>query len=887
MTEPTPQQLQAEIARLQQQLAEFQSRQSGQVAGSGAMVQGGSVGAGAYGTAIGTIQGNAYFGPEPEDPAAALRIYRQVYVASCRQLPLRGVDVGASDPKGNRKQIDLDQVYIALDTTAQIDEETLQRSLADPQTLLRFNLPKGGAIERVALQAEKQRQEDKLRPLPVLTAVIASPRAVLLGAPGSGKSTFAGHLGLCLALHGLDPTAGWLDRLPGWPAQADVIPISVLLRDFAHSLPQAKGRATPQLLWDFIVDRLASQNLQSVAKPLHDALEGGRAIVLLDGLDEVPSRGQRSHVRDAVAAFAQRYPRSRLAVTCRTLSYQDAVSQLEGIPVYELAPFDEPKIDQFINAWYQELAGAGVVKAADVDRLTKGLRAAVRRPDLRRLAPNPLLLTVMALVHTHKGQLPDARALLYEETVDILLWRWEQIKPGSDEDQPALHRLLQVAGRTDVDLKRVLWRMAFEVHRQSRAGDGEALADIGELQLEKALAELHPERSRDWAAAVVEAMKLRAGLLLERAPEVYTFPHRTFQEYLAGAHLATQANFAAQAVKQMTDPALWWEVILLAAGRLVYLVGDTDKPLALVGELCPGHGADTRQGWKQATLAGDVLREIGINRVQESVLGQDLLDRVQGRLVDALATDKLTAKERALAGVTLAKLGDPRKEVTTVEHMPFCLVPGGTFWMGDGKEQHRCETAVVDFWIGRYPVTNAQYILFIQAGGYGHDSYWREAKQAGFWRPGEFKGRYDSAWRSGPVESREPFGLPNHPVVGVTWYEALAFTRWLTDYLCGKQLLASGWAIQLPSEAEWEKAARGGWQVAAGPVYRSPEQGLEATVSPVNNLSLRSTIQTTSAPTPGWMRSTRSGRTTLLPGLVRPVQWAAFPAAQAHTASKR
>ncbi|MEI2688825.1 MAG: SUMF1/EgtB/PvdO family nonheme iron enzyme [Anaerolineae bacterium] len=167
--------------------------------------------------------------------------------------------------------------------------------------------------------------------------------------------------------------------------------------------------------------------------------------------------------------------------------------------------------------------------------------------------------------------------------------------------------------------------------------------------------------------------------------------------------------------------------------------------------------------------------------------------------------------------------------------MSFCLVPGGPFWMGDGKEQHRCEAAPADYWIGRYPVTHAQYALFVRAGGYGHDAYWPEAQQAGYWRPGQFKGRYDKSWRNGPLELREPFGLPNHPVVGVTWYEALAFTRWLTDHLRAKELIEPGWAIRLPGEAEWEKAARGGWQVPAQPVLRSPEQGLQATVPWVKN----------------------------------------------------
>jgi len=102
---------------------------------------------------------------------------------------------------------------------------------------------------------------------------------------------------------------------------------------------------------------------------------------------------------------------------------------------------------------------------------------------------------------------------------------------------------------------------------------------------------------------VIEAIRLRAGLLLERAPEVFTFPHRTFQEYLAGAHLAAQADFARQASRLSEQGALWREVILLAVGRLVYLAGDTDKPLALVGELCPRRRKiprppGARRGWR-------------------------------------------------------------------------------------------------------------------------------------------------------------------------------------------------------------------------------------------------------------------------------------------------
>lgn len=134
------------------------------------------------------------------------------------------------------------------------------------------------------------------------------------------------------------------------------------------------------------------------------------------------------------------------------------------------------------------------------------------------------------------------------------------------------------------------------------------------------------------------------------------------------------------------------------------------------------------------------------------------------------------------------------------------------------------------YWIGRYPVTNAQFGEFAAAGGYREARHWGEAQAAKYWSPAGFKGRWDNEWRLGPYDYGEPRNLPNHPVVGVTWYEALAYTRWLGERLAGQ--IPAGWKVRLPNEPEWEKAARGGAEIPSQALIRSASAGLTAETAP-------------------------------------------------------
>jgi formylglycine-generating enzyme required for sulfatase activity len=153
----------------------------------------------------------------------------------------------------------------------------------------------------------------------------------------------------------------------------------------------------------------------------------------------------------------------------------------------------------------------------------------------------------------------------------------------------------------------------------------------------------------------------------------------------------------------------------------------------------------------------------------------------------------------------------------------WCEVPAGPFLMGspdedelaydDEKPKHTYEIKQ-PYFISRYPITNAQYDAFVQGGGYREARYWTEAGWA--WRKHEEV--------IGPRDYGMPYILSNYPVIGVSWYEAVAFCRWLKEYLrtIGHEFKVwedgeirernapfETFNIQLPSEPQWEKAARG------------------------------------------------------------------------------
>jgi formylglycine-generating enzyme required for sulfatase activity len=728
--------------------------------------------------------------PRPPSLADLVRdahLYLEYIAPLCQRLPLIGLD-----PKAKDTPLTLDAVYTSLDT-------------------------------RISERAEEfpGRRGQEAKPLSALQAVARHSCLVLKGDPGSGKSTFISYLSLCLAKHHLEPDGKWLERLEGWPAGERPIPLTIVLRDFVRAQPEELPDPHLTCLWEFFLKTLKDTDLDICANALKAALNLGHAIVFLDGLDEVPTDAQRDFVRACVLKFAERYRHSRLLLTCRTIPYQAMLqkeaedieahprvdARLADVPDFELAPFSDEKISKFITAWYTAHAPKPFSREVAEER-RRGLAQAVQRPELRRLAGNPMLLTDMALLHTHRGRLPDDRAKLYKEVIELLLLRWDETKSGG-----GLQELLREAKRDDNDLLRTLGAVAYAVHSRSRNLKADETGDIQRHELLDALEALHPEKSLDWAKRVIETVEQRAGLLIAREERVFAFPHRSFQEYLAALHLTKDKNFADKALALLDETGYWREVIKWAAGRVTHVDDVVEwKGFALLKKLCPNSSPPAPLPWHRVWLAGEALLEMSLAKVTQFDDGPELVTRIRGLLKQLLAQEALTPFERAQAGMALGQLGDDRPGVgtrldaeqkTVPDFAWTSVIPPEEFIMG-GKTLHQDSLQfkhrlLHPFCVAVYPVAVAQFELFIQNGGYTRERLWTKAGWQ--WRQKEQRTR--------PDDSDSAFQTPNHPRVGVTWYEAMAFCNWLNATFTPEELkLPGGWKVRLPSEAERERAAR-------------------------------------------------------------------------------
>lgn len=626
----------------------------------------------------------------------------------------------------------------------------------------------------------------------------------LIGDPGAGKTTLLRHLFRRVVM---GEVAGPVAHLRG------LHPVLVRLVTVTDGEQVARGLAQ-------IIARVAAEDGYPEAGRAVLARPDRGFLFLLDGLDEVRDEPTRRRICGWLNREIDHWPACGFVVTSRRAAWARTPDLGARFLPVSVQGLHQDAREEYVRRWFRAVERhffQGVVSPAEVaevearaSRKAAALLAVLATPAWRtstrllEMTANPLMLSTLCLAHYNDTRLPEQRGELYECTLGLLIEVWTREREGG----PTLR--LETA-------RLVLQPLAYAMHEQDRR----------ELSVEEAAALIQEPLRR---VAVVRAVaptperfldlvRDECGVLMSRDLGRIELVHLSFQEYLAACHVSSLGLGRALA-DRAGDPR-WEEVILLAMSRpgvfepfMTRCLERGDVDVALLRQclreapqILPGpfEAAADRALARLRALDGPLAR-LGrwllgrpapspaadeLRRLFELVQGHDLPGLVErARSVLDAGDRALRAAARALVGMPDAA-GAPREGqpfVEPVTGMAFVWLPGGRFVMGSSKQpgqpsydsQARDDelpshpVRLTGFWMSMYPVTNEQYGRFVAE--IGHEA------------PERF------------VDRR--FNDPAQPVVTVSWNEARAFTAWLTTQL-------DGVVARLPTEAEWEYAARG------------------------------------------------------------------------------
>jgi formylglycine-generating enzyme required for sulfatase activity len=761
--------------------------------------------------------------------------------AVCERLELKGF------VKEHLIIVSLESVYVPLST--QSAQGPAGRGLVEGMPLLR-------ATEEAGT-------------VPLTDLIARHPRLILVGEAGSGKTTFLKYVALSAgnACAGLGPGEGQ------WLGDAPPLPIFLPLHGFGIYLSDQKKAdresPSPDLLSDYVAHHL--RHLELPKGWIADRLKKGQILLLLDGLDEVARFEDRHFIAELVTHFAAHHDQCQVVVTTRPQGYEGAAQVGGDFERRDLNPLEWPEdIQTFLYRWNEAInrrAAGGTLSTQvlrqaheNADSLMARLEVAA---NVRELANNPLLLTVMAIVHYNVGTLPERRADLYNAATELLLG-WDK-RMGRELLAPPPWLDALTAAQRRLRLEELAFN--FQEQRVIEQPRTEVLAFVADHFL--AGSGLEAEQKARMQTEEYLAWVTDRTYVLQAIGGTIRFYRKPFQEYLAARRLARKPDLTGR-VRQIMEGDWhdrWWdETLLLTVGHLI-----TEDPPKANGLLLFIQGLDDppEAPHYNATFVARALAD-----VPQGLLGSvwETREGAVKHLAAAVGVVEpaFVPRARLEAGIALGALGDPRSgtgatpratDQPSIPDLLWVAVPGGPFLMGSTEEeverwkewtrqrvedgtyrvegltqeqlaeiyagwldgergQHLLE--VRSFLISRYPVTNAQYGCFVQADGYENPAWWGGEESAAWaWRQG--KPRWDWQRTDRPDFWHDPrLNGANQPVVGVTWYEAMAFCRWFNEQLRAMDGRLNVWrdgrfetvgaesiTVRLPSEAEWEKAARG------------------------------------------------------------------------------
>jgi NACHT domain len=410
------------------------------------------------------------------------------------------------------------------------------------------------------LQFAESRDDDAdTKNISFAEAVRRFERLVILGPPGAGKTTTLSYIALQFATG---------RGLQSFKIRKSLFPIYIPLRRLSGSAATILSD-----LLDLKTQILPEEVIREYPTGyIEKKLERGECIILFDGLDEVTDEDAHRAIADRINNFVERYHANRFIVTCRIAGWRNL---LPAFTVLEADDLSREEIHRFIRGWH-----AAIIILQERNRLEQEfsdpeerdkrwqeslIRIRVAIDDYSRrllnsidssarilsIATNPMLLSLICLVHLNRNILPRGRALLYGQCVEFLMDAWERSKGF----------LVTPSHITASQKEMVLRQIAFELHV---SGKGELSRTELEVLVEGVAAKLAIGGP---ASELLEDIERRSGILVERSIDVLGFSHLTLQEYLVAKHIQMNPVLT-PTLFSLIDNQEWREVVLLYAGLI-------------------------------------------------------------------------------------------------------------------------------------------------------------------------------------------------------------------------------------------------------------------------------------------------------------------------------
>ena len=686
--------------------------------------------------------------PRPSFPTA----YREWLRRQCSDIELLGVRLKQG------QAIKLNHVYVPLIT-----------NVANDQSRQEGKSPKPSEPEDFLRTEDREKLQSLLEHLDKHSLYVP-------GGPGSGKSTFCRWVAWLVATGSLPTTdvaadESYVESFPLTLKQR--LPLLVRLRDVWKYLPKDAGR-----------DSLSKAELESALGKWLDTsspggldwadvvphLENGSALLIFDGVDEVPLREGDGRgacypramllagLTDAAGAWQQQG--NRLLVTSRPYGIDDQQANklpLQQAPIRQL---DESLQKLLVRRWFRILKDD---PAEAEQTATEMVQHVGERPELGQLVTNPMLLTAMCVIYDEGARLPQDKHDLYLRIVDNVLHN--RYRNDMSELEMAREHLSVVA---------------YGMHTGAGLGQERTTpqAETSYQEIERLIQTYHDESAVTFtgykdALETRDELLQRSGLLLSRGDKKAGYYHFTFQDFLAARRLADiERERLFDVFCERAETPEWRNTLSFLFSS--ELANSRDQATRLLNRMIERLAPATVG---LAVVTADCVETM---RCRENRLRPDVEEKFKNFCLAAI-DNEVEVKARHTLGLALGQLGDARVVDDLRDLSAYVSIPADEYAYQDGKQ-----TIDQPFLLSKYPVTNSQFVIFMKEGGYNQRAHW--SKEGWEWKeqnnivePGY--------WR----DAR--FIAPNQPVVGVSFYEAEACCKWAQGVL--------------PSEQQWEAAARG------------------------------------------------------------------------------